>query len=131
MTRCILEYLDGFTRRRVDQLAKCLGVSASQVAHSALITADLFDEPERGEVPRFLRVIEGGRMADVADQAQNFESDTLARSLAAVPRYTGESAVDCEGCLSPIPEGRRKAVPGCELCAPCQDKADRKARHGL
>ena len=70
-------------------------------------------------------------MADEADQAQAYETDSLARSLAAIPRYQGESATDCEQCGNPIPERRREAIAGCALCAPCQTKADLKARHGL
>lgn len=71
----------------------------------------------------------GCRMADEADQAQAYETTTLERSLAAVPRYSGESATECEACANPIPEGRQAAVKGCRLCAPCQNHADQQARH--
>ena len=33
---------------------------------------------------------------------------------------SGESARFCEECGSPIPEARRKAVPGVQLCIACQ-----------
>ncbi len=33
----------------------------------------------------------------------------------------GESAVDCEMCELPIPDGRRKAIKGVKTCAPCQE----------
>ena len=35
-------------------------------------------------------------------------------------RYVGESALECVDCGVDIPEGRRKAVPGCQLCADCK-----------
>jgi phage/conjugal plasmid C-4 type zinc finger TraR family protein len=33
---------------------------------------------------------------------------------------TGESAEFCEECESPIPELRRSAIPGVQLCVSCQ-----------
>jgi len=32
----------------------------------------------------------------------------------------------CEECDKPIPEARRKAVPGVRLCVVCQEAADRE-----
>jgi phage/conjugal plasmid C-4 type zinc finger TraR family protein len=39
--------------------------------------------------------------------------------------YQGESAVYCEECGEPIPEGRRKAIPGVRLCVACQSELEK------
>lgn len=36
------------------------------------------------------------------------------------------SAVDCAECDEPIPEARRLALPGVQLCVDCQSGRDRK-----
>jgi len=36
------------------------------------------------------------------------------------------SALICEECGEEIPEGRRKAQPGCRFCVDCQDQLERK-----
>ncbi|CCK06157.1 Hypothetical Zinc-finger containing protein [Cronobacter sakazakii 696] len=36
----------------------------------------------------------------------------------------GESLEFCEMCDEPIPEARRKAIPGVRLCVNCQQKED-------
>jgi len=36
------------------------------------------------------------------------------------------SAEECEECGDEIPEARRKAVPGCQLCVFCQEKLERR-----
>ncbi len=41
----------------------------------------------------------------------------------------GESLVDCEDCGEPIPEARRRALPGVRRCVPCQSEADRLDAH--
>lgn len=38
------------------------------------------------------------------------------------------SAVECAGCLALIPERRREAIPGVQLCVECQTDAERHAR---
>ena len=37
----------------------------------------------------------------------------------------GESLSTCEECGEPIPEARRRALPGVRKCVPCQSEADR------
>ncbi len=37
----------------------------------------------------------------------------------------GESLATCEECGEPIPEARRRALPGVRTCVPCQSEADR------
>ncbi len=38
----------------------------------------------------------------------------------------GASLERCEECDAPIPEARRKAVPGVRLCVACQEARDRE-----
>lgn len=38
----------------------------------------------------------------------------------------GPGLSHCEACDSPIPEARRKAVPGVRLCVACQEAEDRE-----
>lgn len=58
--------------------------------------------------------------------AQAREEAERAAAIANRVRYQGESALECVECGEPIPEGRRKAVPGVQLCAGCQS-----AREGV
>ena len=43
----------------------------------------------------------------------------------AVARARGEMT-ECEECGDPIPEARRKAIPGVRLCITCQQEKDSK-----
>ena len=67
---------------------------------------------------------------DDADLAQANQADfdrlALAHRLAAMP--SGESAMECEDCGATIPEGRRKAAPGCTRCIRCQERFERGRR---
>ena len=38
---------------------------------------------------------------------------------------SGESATHCEECGTPIPEARRKAIPGVRLCVSCQAELEK------
>ena len=38
------------------------------------------------------------------------------------------SATECAGCLCTIPDARREAVPGVQLCVACQSAAEHRAR---
>lgn len=42
---------------------------------------------------------------------------------------TGDSLTHCEECDAPIPEARRKAIPGVRLCIECQTELE-KQRQG-
>lgn len=47
--------------------------------------------------------------------------------LRARSRLRGGPALSrCEECDAPIPEARRRAVPGVRLCVACQEAADRE-----
>ena len=40
----------------------------------------------------------------------------------------GESLLDCEECGEPIPEARRRALPGVRFCIACQAEADKQVQ---
>lgn len=67
----------------------------------------------------------GGWASDgaVQDQIDASIEDAVERARSRLPR--GESARECRECGEPIPEARRKAVPGVRLCVACQEAADR------
>ncbi|AQU83719.1 MULTISPECIES: DksA/TraR family C4-type zinc finger protein [unclassified Halomonas] len=68
----------------------------------------------------------GGWAKDGAEQEQ-IEStldDAVQRARRQLPR--GESLEVCEECGDPIPEARRKAMPGVRLCVVCQSELDKK-----
>jgi len=58
------------------------------------------------------------------EQAQLREEQQRAEALACRVQYQGESAHECGDCGSEIPEARRKAVPGCQLCIECQSRQE-------
>ena len=61
-------------------------------------------------------------MSDICDDADVVIEEALNRSLSQIPRYTGISATECVECGEEIPEGRREAVKGVKLCAPCAER---------
>ncbi len=67
----------------------------------------------------------GGWAPDGAEQAQIDASldDALAFVRQNLPQ--GESAHECVECGEAIPEGRRRALPGVQLCIACQEAADK------
>lgn len=66
----------------------------------------------------------GGWAKDGAEQAQIDDTveDALQRVRSEIS--TGESLLECEECGEPIPEARRRAVPGVRLCVVCQAERD-------
>ncbi len=61
----------------------------------------------------------------VSEQIEASISDELAR-LRARNGPQGESLTQCADCDEPIPDARRKAIPGVKLCIECA--TDRDAR---
>jgi phage/conjugal plasmid C-4 type zinc finger TraR family protein len=59
----------------------------------------------------------------VHDQIADSINDEIARVRSRLPQ--GESLTDCEDCGEPIPEARRKALPGVRLCIACQEEQDK------
>lgn len=60
----------------------------------------------------------------VQDQIDATVKDAIERARSRLPSGPGRS--HCEECDAPIPEARRKAVPGVRLCVACQqaDESD-------
>ena len=54
------------------------------------------------------------------EQAQLRQEQAVQQALASRVQYQGESAEECESCGEVIPQARRLAVPGCQLCVDCQ-----------
>jgi len=58
----------------------------------------------------------------VQEQIDATVKDGIARARNRLP--SGAGLERCEECDAPIPEGRRKAVPGVRLCLICQQAQD-------
>ncbi|MBS0456647.1 MAG: DksA/TraR family C4-type zinc finger protein [Proteobacteria bacterium] len=59
----------------------------------------------------------------VQDQIDATVKDAIARARSRLPKGAGRA--NCEECDAPIPEARRKAMPGVRLCVACQEAVDR------
>jgi phage/conjugal plasmid C-4 type zinc finger TraR family protein len=59
----------------------------------------------------------------VQDQIDATVDDAVQRVRRQLKR--GPGLTRCEECDAPIPEARRKAVPGVRLCVACQSERDR------
>ena len=60
----------------------------------------------------------------VQEQIDASIEDGVKHSRSRLPQ--GESPEACELCEEPIPEARRKAMPGTRLCVVCQGDVDRR-----
>lgn len=60
----------------------------------------------------------------VQDQIDASVEDAVGRARSSL--HTGESAAFCEECDEPIPQARRDAIPGVQLCITCQADAEKK-----
>lgn len=60
----------------------------------------------------------------VQDQIDDSVRDALASARARMP--VGPGRADCEECGEPIPEARRKALPGARTCVACQSARDKR-----
>lgn len=60
----------------------------------------------------------------VNDQIDATVKDAIKRVRSQMRK--GPSLARCEECDAPIPEARRKAVPGVRLCVTCQEARDRE-----
>ena len=61
----------------------------------------------------------------IQDQIDASVDDAVQQARSNLPK--GDSATTCIECDAPIPEKRRQAVPGVQLCIQCQQKNDDKA----
>lgn len=69
-------------------------------------------------------------MTDDVDRAQAREAELLSDALRDHARRARKglgavSAQDCGDCGEPIPEARRTAQPGCQLCIACQRRMEK------
>ena len=60
----------------------------------------------------------------VQDQIDANVDDAVKRARSRLRQ--GEGLSHCEECGEPIPEARRKAIPGVRLCIKCQSELDQK-----
>ena len=67
------------------------------------------------------------REGAVQDQIDDTVKDGVLRAKSRIPQ--GPSATHCQECGEPIPEARRNALQGVQLCVACQQKADAEVRH--
>ncbi|MCZ0960207.1 DksA/TraR family C4-type zinc finger protein [Paracoccus benzoatiresistens] len=66
----------------------------------------------------------------VNDQIEISTAEAVARARLRAGRkpVSVESAIACIDCDEPIPEARRRAVPGVQLCVDCQSGRDKAQR---
>lgn len=66
----------------------------------------------------------------VNDQIEVSTAEAIARARlrAARGQSATESALFCAECDEPIPEARRQAIPGVQLCVDCQGGYDKRYR---
>ncbi|MDO5613692.1 MAG: DksA/TraR family C4-type zinc finger protein [Paracoccus sp. (in: a-proteobacteria)] len=65
----------------------------------------------------------------VNDQIEVSTNEAIARArLRAATRAVTDSAEFCAECDEPIPQARRDAIPGVQLCVDCQSGRDRAFR---
>ena len=62
----------------------------------------------------------------VQEQIDDTVADAVKGARARLP--VGEGRDHCEECGEPIPERRRKALPGVRTCVPCQSERDSATR---
>ena len=60
----------------------------------------------------------------VNEQIADSIADEISRARSLLPR--GESLPECEECGEPIPDARRRALPGVRLCVACQQERERE-----
>lgn len=63
----------------------------------------------------------------VQEQIDTTIDDAVQRARQQLPQ--GPSGEFCENCDEPIPQGRREAIPGVQLCIACQTLADQEAAY--
>ena len=61
----------------------------------------------------------------VQDQIDATVKDAIERARSRLP--SGAGRLRCEECDAPIPEARRRVLPGVRMCVACQEQADREA----
>lgn len=62
---------------------------------------------------------------DIASEVEEMFREHAITAQLAQASGSGLSATHCENCGEAIPEARRMAVPGVELCVPCKQHIER------
>lgn len=68
-------------------------------------------------------------MTDNLDRAQQIEQMQREIALKKHRTFKDVSALYCQDCDEPIPEARRKALPGCSRCTECQTVFEQQKRN--
>jgi phage/conjugal plasmid C-4 type zinc finger TraR family protein len=69
-------------------------------------------------------------MSDEIDRANDTAEFNLQVALAKHKQQTGKTSLEfCDFCGVPIPEARRLAVPGVDLCVDCQSDEERREKY--
>ena len=63
------------------------------------------------------------RDGGVQEQIDASVTDAVAQARSQLPQ--GAGLTHCEACEEPIPEARRKAIPGVRLCVNCQSEFEK------
>lgn len=63
----------------------------------------------------------------VQDQIEDSLKDAVSAARARMPQ--GAGLTDCEECGEPIPDARRRALPGARTCVSCQAARDKRPAH--
>jgi len=66
------------------------------------------------------------RDGGVQEQIDASVDDAVKLARSRLPQ--GESLTHCENCEEPIPEARRKAIPGVRLCVLCQAQIEKQEK---
>jgi phage/conjugal plasmid C-4 type zinc finger TraR family protein len=64
------------------------------------------------------------RDGSVQDQIDASVQDAVKLARSRLPE--GKSLTHCEQCETPIPDARRKAIPGVRLCVRCQSELEKE-----
>ncbi|MCI1672392.1 TraR/DksA family transcriptional regulator [Citrobacter braakii] len=68
--------------------------------------------------------------SEIIDQASALEEMMRDHAIQAHRlNHSAVSATHCEECGDAIEEARRRAVPGCRMCASCQADAENRGKH--
>lgn len=73
-------------------------------------------------------------MSDEAEQASALESLVRNAGISAVAKNMNsrtESLTHCLECGDPIPDKRREAFPGIELCLVCKSEEEKEGKRGF
>src|SRR5690606_40861778 len=99
-------------------------LASGALANGAFFVSKQLTLPRSGacvhDAGAMIRSMATGWAGDTAvqDQIDATVEDAIKRARSRLPQGPGLS--HCEECDAPIPEARRKAMPGVRLCVPCQ-----------